>query len=421
MASKVFVIDDSQMKRSERDTAWHNGSYPILGPKKPSKLWIFMIGGSASGIITPLSRFFISHVLKEVIVPVFIDNQCHSNNTSSAISDIARYEDYCRLTCIKSKISQPFFFIEDSMQSLKALEKFQSIVNHVNGEDEVFVAFSAQSKFSVSVAKGIAELCSKKIRRTALKCGIFLPYLTFYTNEDTADVLEEIKKEEESNSLEKNLEIIDKEQDYFSAKFIVGLPKPSITKKATYQKNPFNLVQLIMAYAIVSLPSQESGWFEYGIQSDADFVVPHDVIRDDNFRKLLIKYDFTNLAFQFLLHHNSLPKELNEDNALTNIVTSHLKTSSDDIQSLGDITVHRGNRMLLRKDKNLNSTSLNKAFTHKRIFGTKSYSVNELTHYLTGHIQQNKIINSNTAIHETFVSIQIFIKENFDTISYLYY
>lgn len=421
MASKLLLTDEAMAIGKEEWASSLNEFEPVLGRKKSSKLWLFMIGGSASGIITPLSRFFISKLAKEIVVPVFIDNQCHSHSTSAAITDIARYEEYCRLTGEKSKISQPFLFIEDSIQSLTVLERFQSIVNHINRDDEVFFAFSAQSKFSISVAKEIAELCNNKIRCTALKCGIFLPYLTFYTNEDAVDVLRDKKNEYDSSLLNHNLETINRELDYFSAKFIVGLSDRTIVKEATYQKNPFNIVQLIMAYAIVSLRQQEVGWFEYGIQSTGDFVVPHDIIRDDNFRNLLIMYDFTNLAFQFLLCHNSLPKELKEDNALTDIVTSYLKTSSDDIQSLGDITVHRSNRMLLRKDENLNSTSLNRAFTHKRIFGTKSYSVNELTHYLTGHIQQNKIFNSNMAIHETFISIQIFIKENFDTISCLYY
>lgn len=420
MASKLLLTDEVMAIGKEEWASSLNEFEPVLGRKKSSKLWLFMIGGSASGIITPLSRFFISQLAKEIVVPVFIDNQCHSHSTSAAITDIARYEEYCRLTGEKSKISQPFLFIENSIQSLKARERFQSILNHIKEDDEVFVAFSAHSNFSVSIATGIAHLCKDKIVRTALKCGIFMPYLTFSTNDDVSDVLKEINEVRESNLLEKNLALIDGDSDYFSAKFIVGLSRPSIVKEACYQKNPFNLVQLIMAYAIVSLPNQ-SGWFEYVIQSDEDFVVPRDVIRDDSFRQLLIKYDFTNLAFHFLLHHKSLPKELNENNALTDIVTSYLKTSSDGIQSLGDITVHRSNRMLLRKDENLNSISLNRAFTHKRIFGTKPYSVNELKDYLTSHIQQNKIFNSNMAIHETLVSTHIFIRENFKQISELYY
>lgn len=420
MASKLLLTDEAMAIGNEEWASSQNEFEPVLGRKKSSKLWLFMIGGSAPGIITPLSRFFLSQLAKEIVVPVFIDNQCHSHSISAVITDIARYEEYCRLTGEKSKISQPFLFIENSIQSLKARERFQSIFNHIKEDDEVFVAFSAHSNFSVSIATGIAQLCKDKIVRTALKCGIFMPYLTFSTNDDGSDVLKEINDVRESNLLEKTLALIDGDSDYFSAKFIVGLPRPSIVKEASYQKNPFNLVQIIMAYAVVSLPNQ-SGWFEYGIQSDEDFVVPHDVIRDDNFRELLIKYDFTNLAFHFLLHHNSLPKGLNEHNALTDIVTSYLKTSSDDIQSLGDITVHRSNRMLLRKDENLNSISLNRAFTHKRIFGTKPFSVNELKGYLTSHIQQNKIFNSNMAIHETLVSIQIFIRENFEQISELYY
>lgn len=128
MASKVFVINNSPVGDSNIDKKWQSDLLPILEHKHPSKLWLFMIGGSAAGIITPLSRFFMSMVSTDVIVPIFIDNQCHSDNTSSAILDIARYEEFCRLTCIKSKISPPFLFIENSIQSLKVLRRFQSIV-----------------------------------------------------------------------------------------------------------------------------------------------------------------------------------------------------------------------------------------------------------------------------------------------------
>lgn len=419
MANKVFTINNTM--GNNQGLSLKNDFSSTFPEKRHSKLWLFMIGGSAAGILSPLSRFFISMVSKDVVVPIFIDYQCHSQSTSIAISDIAKYEEFCRLTCTKSKISQPFFFIEDSIQSLKTITRFNSILNLINDEDEVFIAFSAHSDYGVSVANEISRMCCERLPHISLKYGIFLPYHTFCTNDDTADVLKEIKNEEKHTRLCRNLENINTALGSVSTKFVVGLTELSIIKESEFQRNPFNIVQLIMSFAIAAMPDQKNGWFEYSIQSTGDFVKPNEVIRDDNFRRFLIEYDFTYLAFSFLLNQGSLPIELKNGDALNDFIVSYLKKNHDDILSLGDITVHRSNRMLLRKDENLNSTSLNRAFTHKKIFGTKSYSVNELKDYLTSHIQQNKIFNSNMAIHETLVSIQIFIRENFEQISEFYY
>lgn len=421
MASKIFILNESLHRDSNSDIKCNSELTPILTNNKPSKLWLFMIGGSAAGIITPLSRFFISMVSKDVVVPIFIDDKCHSNTTSSAISEIAMYEDYCRMICTKSRISQPFFFVEDSITSLKELGRFRSIVCNINENDEVFVVFSAHSNFSISVVREIAQKVGDQNKKIAISCGLFLPYLTFYTNEDTVDVLNEIKEDQKSYSLKTNLDIINSGFNCIPTKFIIGLSNPSIVKETEYQKNPFNIVQLIMAFASVSMPKQDGGYFNYCVASKGDYLTPNDVIKDTYFRALLITFDFLNLAFKFLMNQKALPTKLMEDRSLLESISSFLHTNSDAIISLGDITVHRNNRMLLRKDIYLNSTYLNKAFRNKTIFGFKPYSVKKLTEELTRHINYNMVFNPNMALHETLSSIKIFIKQNFDKISNLYF
>lgn len=420
MANKVFTLDNTAMGNNQ-DLFLKNDFSSTSPEINHPKLWLFMIGGSAAGVITPLSRFFISMVSKDVVIPIFIDYKCHSQTTSDAISDIAQHEEFCKLICTKSIISQPFFFIEDSIQTLKALTRFKSILNLIKDEDEIFIAFSAHSDYGVSVATEISRVSRERLPQIALKYGIFLPYQTFCTNADTADVLNAIKNDERRTKLNRNLGFINNELDNTSTKFVVGLTEPSIIKESEYQRNPFNIVQLIMSFAIASLPNLENGWFEYSIQAIGDCVKPGDVISDENFRRLLVEYDFTYLAFRFLLNQGALPIELCNGEAVTDSVVSYLKNSTYDILSLGDMTTHRSNRMLLRKSKNLNYMLLNNAFSHKTIFGKKSYTVNMLSGELTNHIRHNMIFNPNMAVHETIASIKKFIVERFETISKLYY
>ncbi len=422
MASNVFCLQDKEgYNRSDSKLKISNDYNPIVNYVGPSKIWLFMIGGSAAGIITPLARFFMPKVKKDIIVPVFIDSQCHSDITATSISDIARYEEFCRLCCIKSKISQPFLFIEDKTKDLLSLNRFNTIIDCISKNDEIFVAFSVHSDYNVTTALEITRLCSSKIDPKNIRYGIFLPYLTMYTNENVADVLKEITNQQRADSVKRNLAIIESKTDRCSTKFILGLSDKCIIKEANYQKNPFNIVQLVMSFAIVSSTSDSGGYMYYSTSETKDFLTPSDVIQDITFRELLIQQDFTQLAFSFLVYHKLLPRKLYNDNDLRDSIYSYLKIGTDSIQALGDITVHRNNRMLLRNNPNLNTIQLNRIFKCKSLFGVRSYSVNKMANELMQYMNCNMAFNSNMAAHETLCSIHRFTNEHYEDISKLYY
>lgn len=419
MANRNIISRQDPDNARDGDSGISFSSNYLSTPTRPSRLWIFMIGGSAAGIILPLSRFFISSVAEDVVVPIFIDSQCHSSQTSSAISDIAGYEDFCRLTCNKSRITQPFFFLEDSHESLFSLPVFRSIINHVSDGDKVFIAFSAHSTYSTVTATEIAKQCSEHIDASNIKYGVFLPYLTFSTNDAAFDVLSEIKNDQIEVDLKSNLKTLHEASDRKSSKFIIGLSEKTISKKSNYQKNPFNIVQLLMSYSIVA--DNHGEYLNYAVSSLHDYLTPEDLISDKTFRDNLITVDFSNLALEFLMEHDALPLQLMGDQELIKSIVSFSRTGSKMLLSLGDKTIHRSVRMLFRKKPKLNSQQLNEVFSYKSNFGMKPYSQKRLAQELMGNLDSRQIYNPNMAANALLESIDAFTRENFSHISEQYY
>lgn len=413
MPSNLFISRDSPTNNEWRDPIYYHY-------KSTSKIWLFMVGSSAAGIIPPLSRYFISNIFQDLIVPIFIDCKIHSVVTSSSIEDIDLYNEYCRITCQKSKISPPLFFIESKLDDLLFLKQFQSIIDLITLKDKVFISFSAHSEQNVSLALKIGELCKKQTKTSHISYGIFLPYLTFYTNDNIGEFLTELKNRKSLQYLNQNLEIINRATSS-SNKFFIGLSEKAIVNEADIQRNPLNIVQLIMAFAVTYLGREDVESLSYNIPYKNDFLTPTDVVQDVEFRNLIIFHDFLHLAFSFLNNRNFLPPRLQEDKELRRALTSYLKTGTDIILSLGDETVNKNNRMLVRKDKNLSEEKLNKVFTYTGLFGRKNYSEEMLSKMLLQDIEQNFLYNSNMSAHEILKSINRFIEERFSEISNLYY
>ena len=413
MASKLLTLDNPT------DFSDNNGGFPFQ-KKKSSKLWLFMIGSSAAGIIKPLSRYFISGVSKDVIVPIFIDCNSNSATTSSAVEDIGSYETFCRLTCQKSKIAPPFLFIENSVDTLFSVERFRDIMGLISENDEIFIAFSAHSEFNVSVAIKIGNTYGLKNFTNNIKYGIFLPYFTFYSNEEIGSVVEEIKNQQTNEILNQNINFINTHSES-SSKFFIGLSDKSIINKDDFKRNPFNIVQLIVASSIVEPICTNGLSWTYNIPLKEYFLTPGDLRQDEAFRNTLLTQDFLQLAYSFLDEKGFMPTELKKDLDLSKKISSYLETNSNLILSLGDITMHAKNRMLLRLDKNLNSNDLNNAFYNPNIFGRKRYSSMKFAKKLKQYMDTNMNYNSNIVAYEVIKSIRKFIKVHFEEIQALYH
>ena len=415
MANKILTIEDQSNDVCDVQTCLID--YGV----RSSKLWLFLIGGSAAGIIPPLLRYFLSLVHHDIIVPVFIDRIFHSHTTSSSISYISKYEEFCRLTCAKSKIAKPFFFVEDSFSSLLVVKNFNAIQSMITKGDQVFIAFSIHSVFNVSVALDIGKMCGNKVASEFVSYGLFLPYIAFSTNEKPFDIINDISTSELQKSVTQNLDRISNEISDKSKKFVLGLPEKIIVDESSYQRNPFNILSLIMAFAVVAVANNDGEWISYVIESNNDGLSPSDIVPIQSFRQSLISLDFLRLSYDFLTMRQVLPDILKGDTEKTKFITEYLHSASDDILSLADMTVHRKNRMKLRKSEQLKKDLLNEVFKYKTYFGQKCYSKDLLTKELMKSVDVNSLYTANMAAHEVLLSIQSFIKCNYETISRLYF
>lgn len=421
MANNFFKNNDVC---SHGSNAWMNTQEDLAGSmalQKTSKLWLIMIGGSAAGIISPLSRYFLPKIENNIIVPIFIDKNSNSDSIATSIADLANYEVFCRLTCTKARVSQPFLFIEESVDSLLVIETFQKILDSISPTDKVVIVFSAHSNYAISIATRISQLCSSAIEQGNIKYGVFLPYFTYGSNEDAIYVLRDNSSMNLLNTINHNLEILTKDTDACSTKFLVGLSEKSIITESSYQRNPFNIVQLIMAFAVASSNDNHGGYQYYSIPNLGQFVAPLELIKEESFRNLLIAYDFKQIAFQFLINHKEIPSKLLDDRNLIDAICSYLDYGTDIILSLSDKTVHRNNSMILRKEVSLNPTQLNQIFSTKTIFGRKTYNVTTLARELKKYIDEGFTVNANMAANETLYSIEKFFKEHYGEIAQCYY
>jgi len=197
--------------RSEYIPIWNTPLGSSLSPnillnKEESKLILFMVGGSAASIYRPLLRFFLKEVPNNYIVPVFIDRKFHSSFTSNAIEDIANYEEFCRLSLIKSSSTEPLLFVEDTTESIFENEVLRRIIGSVKEDDNVFICTSIHSEYNTNLILQLDQTLLSRISAKRISYGFFLPYLQFSTNDRLSTLIHPDKEKTEQMVLNSNLE-----------------------------------------------------------------------------------------------------------------------------------------------------------------------------------------------------------------------
>jgi len=278
-----MILQINNESQSEFNSAWNNplsGSIPSnkVVVKDESKLILFMIGGSAVSIDSPLLRLFLKEVSNNYIVPIFIDRKFHSVSTSTAIEEIANYEEFCRLSLTESSSTEPLLFVDDSIKDILHNEVLTRIIGSLRDEDNVFICTSIHSEFNTNFILQLWQVLALHISPNKISYGFFLPYLQFATNDKLTSLIHPDKEKHEMMILNSNLEKVENEIHKDSSKFIVGLSKKSIVRKTSFQCNPFNIVHLLMAYAAASSSKCSGGWLYYTIE-DKVFLTPKDIIK----------------------------------------------------------------------------------------------------------------------------------------------
>lgn len=420
-----MILQINNESQSEFNSAWNNplsGNIPSnkLVVKDESKLILFMIGGSAASIYSPLLRFFLKEISNRYIVPIFIDRKFHSSATSKAIEEIDNYEEFCRLSLIESSSTEPLFFVDDSVDNILRIEVLNRVIESVKEKDNVFICTSIHTEFNTNIILQLGQMISGHIPTNKINYGFFLPYLQFATNDRLSSLIHPEKEKHERMVLYSNLEKVEREIHQDSSKFIVGLTKKSIVKKSNFQCNPFNIVHLLMSFAAATSAKCSGGWLYYSIE-DKVFQTPKDIIKSEDFRKSLIIQDFSSLLYDFLIKGQYLPNELVSDKKLNSLIQKYLSTTSQLVASLGDATSNSKVCMYLRNRRIINTTDINQNFRKKMIFKDKELSKKDLYHEIYKYIDASKIVNSNMAANQILFAIQMFVKDNFKSISTLYF
>ncbi len=422
MSSMILQINNES--QSEFNSDWNNpfsGSIPSnkLVVKDESKLILFMIGGSAASIYSPLLRLFLKEVSNNHIVPIFIDRKFHSASTSIAIEEIANYEEFCKLSLTESSSTEPLLFVDDSIEDILHNEVLKRIIESIRDEDNVFICTSIHSEFNTNLILQLWQVLALHISPNKIRYGFFLPYLQFATNDKLTSLIHPDKEKREMMILNSNLEKVENEIHKDSSKFIVGLSKKSIVRKTSFQCNPFNIVHLLMAYAAASSEKYSGGWLYYTIE-DKIFLSPTDIVRSEDFRKSLIIQDFSYLLYDFLIKGQYLPHELSVDNKLNNFIYRYLIATSNLVSSLGDATSNGEVCMYLRNRNIINTADLNRNFRKRVIFWSQLFSKEDLIRDIYRFVDSSKIVNSNMAANQILLAINSFVLYKYPEISNLY-
>lgn len=415
MPLKVFLNND--MDDNQNWTGNHSYIKDIID----RKLILFMVGGSAASIYSPLLRFFLSGITADYILPIFIDRKFHSSSTSSAIEEIANYEEFCRLSLTKSVSTEPLLFVEENVDEILENDALKQVLTSITTTDKLFICTSVHSAFNTEIVIQLGGILKSITNSNNIGYGFFLPYLKFATNDKLSSILFPENDEERNTTLNINLRKVWSAISQESPTFIVGLSHKSIVPKSDYQINPFNIVHLIMAYAVSSSSNKQGGWYEYGVQQTNSFLSPKDIIQSDDFRNSLIIQDFSSLVYDFMMRENCLPEELKKDRKLIDLLQKYLNATSQLVLSLGDATLNPEICMLLRNKECLYTTDINLNFRKKTFFGERKMSKKELHHEIYKYIDTSKIVNSNMAANQILFAIQMLITDKFETISSLYF
>lgn len=419
-----MILQINNESQSELNSDWSSpfsGSIPSnkLVVKDENKLILFMIGGSAASIYSPLLRLFLKEVPNNYIVPIFIDRKFHSASTSIAIEEIANYEEFCRLSLTESSSTEPLLFVDDSIEDILRNEVLKRIIGSIRDEDNVFVCTSIHSEFNTNFILQLWQVLALHISPNKISYGFFLPYLQFATNDKLTSLIHPDKEKREMMILNSNLEKVENKIHKDSSKFIVGLSKKSIVRKTSFQCNPFNIVHLLMAYAAASSGKYSGGWLYYTIENK-EFLTPKDVIRSEDFRKSLIIQDFSYLLYDFLTKGEYLPYELKADNKLNNLIHRYLIATSNLVSSLGDATSNSEVCMYLRNRNIINTADVNRNFRRRIIFWSHLFSKEDLKREIYRFVDSSRIVNSNMAANQILLAINSFILHKYQEISYLY-
>lgn len=384
---------------------------------KSRKLYLFMIGGSGASIIEPILYYFYSRVIEAGyrIVPIYMDRNFHSEVVSRSIRAIKDYQTYCAFTASDIVVMNPYFFIDDDSM-FNGKNNLCMLLDKITSDDTVVFSYSIYNKQNFKTKNLLVNYIRRNISPRIFNM-IFLPY--FRLNFGDEDFL--APEDYVEYSLRSTAELLPDEYVFYA-----GLSKPSSYINSDYQRNPFNVVSLILSYAIITFiekGNEEIGRYNHYsilIKSKYNF---NDLFPNSEIRKIIINLDFRILCWNLIFQTKGF-RIFNFDLEQKTIksIDSYYRNASSLIKELGDMTVHQEVLIYLRKQKDYNFDCIWKEFFRYNYCIIKQrHSKSSFLKGVLSYINIDVMNTPNMVIHEIINSIDKYFNIHWSEIEKLYY
>lgn len=387
--------------------------------KNVRNIFLFMIGGSGASVLEPIIYFFKKQVeeSKNKIVPIFIDRHFHSEIVSRSIRNIRKHQIYNTYSCETSVsfITNPFFFI-DNGNLLNSKNNLNKIIDRIQDDDIIAFSYSIYNKKNLSVKRSISERLREKTNAKIVNM-VFLPYFTLNFDNDNF-----LKNNE--NSIAINLQMsnpsLTREYCYY-----VGLPNKGNYKESRYQRNPFNITSLVLAFALVSFISKEieesNAIYSCGFLSKDNYNLG-DFGMGELLRQTIISLDFRNICWKIICQEQENLELINKiDSNTLNIITSYFNDMHSMLRQLSDITINKECHLYIRKQKDYDFNEIWKYFKKQISCFRIPYTRKTFSRALLKYTDYSLTTTPDMIVYEIIHSINKFIEDNYITINRLYY
>lgn len=412
--SKIFHINTPQSSLYTQE--YSNTDFL---DKNVKNIFLFMIGGSGASVLEPIIYFFKKQIEETInkIVPIFIDRHFHSEIVSRSIRNIKKHQIYNTYSCENSVnfITNPFFFI-DNGNLLNSKNNLNKIIDRIQDDDIIAFSYSIYNKENLSVKRSISERIREKTNAKIVNM-VFLPYFTLNFDNDNF-----LKNNE--NSIAINLQMsnpsLTREYCYY-----VGLPNKGIYKESRYQRNPFNITSLVLAFALVSFISKEkeesNAIYSYGFLSKDNYNLG-DLGMGELLRQTIISLDFRDICWKLICQERDNLELVNKiDSHTLNIITSYFNDAHSMLRQLSDITINKDFHLYIRKQKDYDFDKIWKYFKNQKRYLKIPYTRKTFSRALLKHTDYSLTTTSDMIAYEILHSINEFIKDNYIKIDKMYY
>ena len=387
--------------------------------KCDKNIFLFMIGGSGASVLEPIIYFFKKQIEESnyKLVPIFIDRNFHSEIVSRSIRNIKKHQIYNTYSCESSGnfITNPFFFV-DNGNLLNSKNNLNKLIDSIQDDDIIAFSYSIYNKENLSAKRSIAEHIRVKTNAKIFNM-VFLPYFTLNFDDDNF-----LKNREKSIEINLQMSNPSLTREY---SFYAGLPNKGNYKECVYQRNPFNIVSLVLAFALVSSLSEEieetNASYNYSFPSKDKYNLG-DLGMGTLLRQTIISLDFRDICWKLICQERDNLELVNKiDSHTLNIITSYFNDAHSMLRQLSDITINKEFHLYIRKQKDYDFDKIWKYFKNQILYLKIPYTRKTFSRALLKNTDYSLTTTSDMIAYEILHSINEFIKDNYIKIDKMYY